>query len=105
VTLSPGTRLGVYAITEQIGEGGMGQVFEATDTNLALRVAIKVLPEAFAQDVDRLARFEREAITSMSSLSTCRTTGRPRQSTSAIERRCRLVQNCGHAGHRRHEST
>jgi len=63
VALTPGTRLGVYEVTVLIGEGGMGQVYEATDTNLARQVAIKVLPEAFARDVDRLARFEREAKT------------------------------------------
>ncbi len=61
--LSPGTRLGSYEIVSAIGAGGMGEVYRARDTNLGRDVAIKVLPEAFAQDADRLARFEREAKT------------------------------------------
>ncbi len=63
MAIAPGTRLGVYDITAQIGEGGMGAVYRATDTSLNRQVAIKVLPEAFAADPDRLARFEREAKT------------------------------------------
>jgi len=59
--LAAGTRLGPYEISDQIGVGGMGEVYRATDTNLARRVAVKVLPEAFAADADRLARFDREA--------------------------------------------
>jgi serine/threonine protein kinase len=59
--LTPGTRLGVYDITARIGEGGMGQVLRARDTRLDRDVAIKILPEAFAHDADRLARFTREA--------------------------------------------
>jgi Tol biopolymer transport system component len=59
--LTPGTRLGVYEIAMQIGEGGMGQVFRATDTKLKRQVAIKILPAAVATDHDRLARFQREA--------------------------------------------
>jgi serine/threonine protein kinase len=61
VSLTPGTRLGAYEITAHIGVGGMGEVWCATDTNLGRQVAIKILPDAFAQDSDRLARFEREA--------------------------------------------
>ena len=61
MALTPGTRLGVYEITAQIGEGGMGEVYRARDTKLDRDVAIKILPEAFAHDADRLARFEREA--------------------------------------------
>ena len=61
--LTPGTRLGVYEVTAQIGEGGMGQVYGARDTKLDRLVAIKILPEAFAHDADRLARFQREAKT------------------------------------------
>ena len=59
--LSPGTRLGHYDVTALIGEGGMGQVWQATDTQLNREVALKILPEAFATDPDRLARFKREA--------------------------------------------
>jgi eukaryotic-like serine/threonine-protein kinase len=63
LSLTLGTRLGVYEITAPIGEGGMGQVFRARDTRLDRDVAIKILPEAFAHDADRLARFTREAKT------------------------------------------
>jgi len=63
LALTPGARLGPYEVTAQIGVGGMGEVYRATDTNLGRKVAIKVLPKAFAQDADRLARFEREART------------------------------------------
>jgi len=59
----PGTRLGPYEVTGQIGVGGMGEVYRATDTSLGREVAIKVLPEAVSEDPDRLARFEREART------------------------------------------
>ncbi len=61
VALTPGSRLGPYAVTALLGEGGMGQVYRATDTNLKRQVAIKVLPAALAGDTDRLARFQREA--------------------------------------------
>ena len=61
--LNPGTRLGPYQVTAQIGQGGMGEVYRATDTTLGRSVAIKVLPESFATDPERLARFEREAKT------------------------------------------
>ena len=63
MALSPGTRLGVYEITAPIGQGGMGQVFRARDTKLDRDVAIKILPEAYAHETDRLARFQREART------------------------------------------
>jgi serine/threonine protein kinase len=63
LALTPGTRLGVYEVTAQIGLGGMGEVYRATDGNLARQVAIKVLPAAVATDPDRLARFDREART------------------------------------------
>jgi len=56
-----GTSLGHYAITAKLGEGGMGEVWRATDTKLKREVAIKVLPAAFTEDPERLARFEREA--------------------------------------------
>ncbi len=59
--LEPGTTLGPYQVTAKIGEGGMGEVYQARDTKLDRDVALKVLPEAFTSDSDRLARFEREA--------------------------------------------
>ena len=59
--LSPRTRLGPYEIVSSIGAGGMGEVYCAHDTKLGRDVAIKVLPDAFAKDVERMARFEREA--------------------------------------------
>ena len=59
--LSAGTRLGPYEILAPIGAGGMGEVYRARDTKLERDVAIKVLPQALAQDPERLARFEREA--------------------------------------------
>ena len=61
MALTPGTRVGVYDITAAIGEGGMGQVYRATDTRLKRQVAIKVLPPSLAAEVDRLSRFQREA--------------------------------------------
>ena len=54
-------RIGSYDVTALIGEGGMSQVYQATDTTLDRDVALKVLPDAFTADPDRLARFEREA--------------------------------------------
>ena len=59
--LQPGTTLGPYSVTAKIGEGGMGEVYRARDTKLDRDVALKVLPQAFTDDPDRLARFEREA--------------------------------------------
>ena len=61
MALAPGTRLGPYSVTAKIGEGGMGEVWQARDTKLDRDVALKVLPEAFTADPDRLARFDREA--------------------------------------------
>src|SRR5260370_33600622 len=57
----PGKRLGPYEIVSAIGAGGMGEVYQAHDTKLGRDVAIKVLPEAFAHDPERLSRFQREA--------------------------------------------
>jgi serine/threonine-protein kinase len=63
MSLGPGTRIGAFEITGTLGAGGMGEVYRARDTKLDRDVAIKVLPEAFAQDPERLARFAREAKT------------------------------------------
>src|SRR6185503_8163533 len=56
-----GTKLAHYEITSHLGTGGMGEVYQAIDSKLGRSVAIKLLPEAFTHDSDRLARFEREA--------------------------------------------
>ena len=61
MALAMGTRLGAYELLGLIGAGGMGEVYRARDTRLGRDVAIKVLPEAFATDAERLARFKREA--------------------------------------------
>ena len=59
--LAAGTKLGPYEIAAQIGAGGMGEVYQVNDTKFGRDVAIKVLPEAFAHDAERLSRFQREA--------------------------------------------
>ncbi len=61
MALTVGDRVGSYSVTAKIGEGGMGEVYRACDTKLDRDVALKVLPEAFTSDPDRVARFEREA--------------------------------------------
>ena len=61
MALTPGSRIGSYEIAGEIGAGGMGVVYRATDTNLKRDVAIKVLPESLAGDEERLTRFQREA--------------------------------------------
>src|SRR5829696_250007 len=61
MAVAPGTRLGIYEVIAPLGEGAMGVVFRARDTKLLREVAIKVLPDHFAADPDRLARLEREA--------------------------------------------
>jgi eukaryotic-like serine/threonine-protein kinase len=61
MALSPGTRLGPYEILCALGAGGMGEVYRARDTKLNRDIAIKVLPDLFASDHERLARFQREA--------------------------------------------
>ena len=55
MSLTLGTRLGIYEVTAKIGEGGMGEVYQARDTTLDRDVALKVLPEAFTADPDRRA--------------------------------------------------
>ena len=59
--LATGTRIGPYEIASQIGAGGMGEVYLARDTRLNRDIALKILPDAYAADPDRLARFTREA--------------------------------------------
>ena len=59
--LTPGTRLGPYEILSALGAGGMGEVYRARDTRLDRDIAIKILPEAFTADAERVARFQREA--------------------------------------------
>src|SRR5579864_3174419 len=61
MSLAAGTRLGAYEILAPLGAGGMGEVYRARDTKLKRDVALKVLPEAFASDPERMARFQREA--------------------------------------------
>src|ERR1700686_1407094 len=61
MTLAAGAKLGPYEILALIGQGGMGEVYRAKDTKLKREVALKVLPEAFARDPERMARFQREA--------------------------------------------
>src|SRR3954469_21384094 len=63
MSLTPGSRLGPYEVLSAIGAGGMGEVYRATDATLGRQVAIKILPDAFAADPQRVARFEREAKT------------------------------------------
>src|SRR6185295_10474675 len=61
MAITAGTRIGAYEVTSQLGEGGMGVVFRARDTRLLRDVAIKLLPDHFADDPDRLSRLQREA--------------------------------------------
>ncbi|MCZ6489316.1 MAG: protein kinase [Acidobacteria bacterium] len=61
MSLKSGTQLGTYEVIAAIGAGGMGEVYRARDTKLGREVAIKVLPDTFAQNPERLARFKREA--------------------------------------------
>ena len=61
MALSEGTRIGPYTVGTLTGQSGMGEVYQARDTKLDRDVALKVLPEAFTSDPDRLVRFEREA--------------------------------------------
>src|SRR5215471_2054043 len=61
MALAPGTRIGSYEVISAIGAGGMGEVYRARDTKLGRDVALKILPDAFITDAERVARFQREA--------------------------------------------
>src|SRR5687768_4521138 len=61
MSLAPGVRLGAYEVSALIGAGGMGEVYRARDTKLGRHVALKILPDSFTHDPDRIARFRREA--------------------------------------------
>src|SRR5262249_40514756 len=61
MSLVPGTKAGALEVVALLGQGGMGEVYRARDTKLRREVALKILPDSFAADRDRLARFEREA--------------------------------------------
>ena len=69
--MTPGTKLGLYEILSRLGAGGLGEVYRARDPRLAREVAVKILPQSFATDADRLHRFEQEA-RALSRLSRCR---------------------------------
>ena len=60
--MNPGCSIAHYRVTAKLGEGGMGEVWRAIDTKLNRDVAIEILPEAFAQDADRMARFTRKSL-------------------------------------------
>src|SRR5919108_3822608 len=63
MSLEQGVRVGAYEVMSLLGAGGMGEVYRARDTKLGREVALKILPEAFAHDPERVARFQREAKT------------------------------------------
>src|SRR4029450_6710436 len=61
MSVAPGTRIGPYEVISMLGAGGMGEVYRARDSRLDRSVAVKILPESFANDPERLAPFETEA--------------------------------------------
>ena len=88
MSLTPGARIGVYEIVAFIGAGGMGEVYRARDTRLKRDVAIKILPEAFANDRDRVVRFQRTgSVFSWSSLRASRTHCRRNSSSCSTSTR------------------
>ena len=82
--LKPGQDIFHYRLIEKIGEGGMGVVWKAVDTTLERDVAIKILPDHFSNDVDRVARFKREARAASAICTTC-SNGAPLGSRSTID--------------------
>jgi serine/threonine protein kinase len=94
--LTAGTKLGPYEIVAPLGAGGMGKVYRARDTKLNRDVALKILPDAFPRDPDRLARFTREAQTLASSarrarLRRCRIYTSAPSTMSAVPRRSTMA--------------
>ena len=82
MALTPGTRLGPYEILSALGAGGMGEVYRARDTKLNRDVAIKVLPDLFVRDPERLAQLKANA----------RRAGRPRAAFEVVERSLALIK-------------
>jgi eukaryotic-like serine/threonine-protein kinase len=82
--MQPGTQLGQYNILGALGRGGMGEVWRARDTRLGREVAIKTLPEEFAGDADRLARFGREAKILASLMQAPTATRHPQELSSSL---------------------
>jgi serine/threonine protein kinase len=93
MSLAPGVRLGPYEILTVIGAGGMGEVYRARDTRLNRDVAVKILPDVFAADADRVARFQHEAqvLASLNHSSIAQIHGReeaPSSTTGQVSRGC-----------------
>ncbi len=94
MSLQPGTTLGPYSVTAKIGEGGMGEVYRARDTKLDRDVALKVLPQAFTSDPDRLARFEREAKPNGGTAEHRRSAAQHRTNNRGLPRQSSRTYNC-----------